>query len=141
MVDLDFKKLGGLIPVITQDYRTNEVLMMAFMNMESWEMTRKTGYVHYWSRSRGRLWKKGESSGNLQEVKEIRVDCDGDCLLVKINQIGEAACHTGYRSCFYRVVEGDSVNIRGKKVFDPADRYPDANKTDVNKAGADQDQR
>jgi phosphoribosyl-AMP cyclohydrolase len=123
MVDLDFEKLGGLIPVIAQDYKTNEVLMMAYMNRESWEMTRKTGYAHYWSRSRDRLWKKGETSGNLQEVKEIRVDCDGDCLLLKINQIGEAACHTGYRSCFYKVVDGDSLNIKGRKVFDPVDKY------------------
>ena len=127
MVDLDFEKLGGLIPVIAQDFKTNEVLMMAFMNRESWEMTAKTGYVHYWSRSRDRIWKKGESSGNLQEVKEIRVDCDGDCVLVKINQIGGAACHTGYRSCFYKVVEGDSLIIKGRKVFDPADIYGKVN--------------
>ena len=125
MVELDFEKLGGLIPVIAQDYKTNEVLMMAFMNIESWEMTRETGYVHYWSRSRDCLWKKGESSGNLQEVKEIRVDCDGDCILLKINQIGEAACHTGYRSCFYKKVEGDKIIINGSKVFDPAEKYGD----------------
>ena len=127
MVDLDFEKLGGLIPVIAQDYKTNEVLMLAFMNSESWEMTSKTGYVHYWSRSRNCLWKKGESSGNLQEVKEIRVDCDSDCILIKINQIGDAACHTGYRSCFYKKVEGDKVIIKGRKVFDPAEKYADVN--------------
>jgi len=127
MVELDFEKLGGLIPVIAQDYKTNEVLMMAFMNSESWEMTRETGYVHYWSRSRNCLWKKGESSGNLQEVKEIRVDCDSDCILLKINQIGDAACHTGYRSCFYKKVEDDKVIITGRKVFDPAEKYAGIN--------------
>ena len=127
MVDLDFTKFGGLIPVIAQDYKTNEVLMMAFMNIESWELTVKTGYVHYWSRSRNCLWKKGESSGNLQEVKEIRVDCDSDCILIKINQIGDAACHTGYRSCFYKKVEDDKIVISGRKVFDPAEKYADVN--------------
>ncbi len=127
MVELDFEKLGGLIPVIAQDYKTNEVLMMAFMNSESWEMTAKTGYVHYWSRSRNCLWKKGESSGNIQEVKEIRVDCDSDCILIKINQIGDAACHTGYRSCFYKKVEGDKIIINGSKVFDPAEKYAGVN--------------
>jgi phosphoribosyl-AMP cyclohydrolase len=127
MADLDFEKLGGLIPVIAQDYKTNEVLMMAFMNIESWELTIKTGYVHYWSRSRNCLWKKGELSGNLQEVKEIRVDCDSDCVLIKINQIGDAACHKGYRSCFYKKVEGDKVIINGRKVFEPAEKYADVN--------------
>ena len=127
MVDLDFEKLGGLIPVIAQDHQTNEVLMMAFMNVESWNLTVKTGYVHYWSRSRNCLWKKGESSGNLQEVKEIRIDCDSDCILIKINQIGDAACHTGYRSCFYKKVEDDKVIINGRKIFDPAEKYTDVN--------------
>ena len=127
MVDLDFEKLGGLIPVIAQDHQTKEVLMMAFMNVESWNLTVKTGYVHYWSRSRNCLWKKGESSGNLQEVKEIRIDCDSDCILIKINQIGDAACHTGYRSCFYKKVEDDKIVINGRKVFDPAEKYTDVN--------------
>ena len=97
--------------------------MMAFMNAEAWDLTRSTGIVHYYSRSRNKLWKKGESSGNIQEVKEIRVDCDNDCVLVKVNQIGEAACHTGYVSCFYRVLEGDTVRIDGTKVFDPETVY------------------
>ncbi len=83
--------------------------MMAFINRESWELTLSTGIVHYWSRSRGKLWKKGESSGNVQEVKEIRVDCDNDCVLLKIDQIGKARCHTGFRSCFNRVVKGDAL--------------------------------
>ena len=123
MIQLDFDKTGGLIPVIAQDHVSGEVLMMAFVNRESWELTVKTGIVHYWSRSRNKLWKKGESSGNIQEVKEIRVDCDNDCLLIKVNQVGDAACHTGYRSCFYRVVEGGSGRIDGVKVFDPKDKY------------------
>ena len=123
MIELDFNKLNGLIPVIAQDYKTGEVLMMAFMNEESWELTRKTGIVHYWSRSRSKLWKKGESSGNMQEVKEIRIDCDNDCVLIKVNQIGDAACHTGYRSCFYRVIDGDSIKIDGEKIFDPDEVY------------------
>ena len=123
MIELDFDKLGGLIPVIAQDYSTHEVLMMAFMNREAWERTWETGYVHYYSRSRKTLWKKGEQSGNIQEVKEIRVDCDNDCLLIKVNQVGRAACHKGYRSCFYRVVSSDGLTIDGEKVFDPEERY------------------
>ena len=86
-------------------------------------MTLKSGIVHYWSRSRKKLWKKGESSGNIQEVKEIRVDCDNDCILVKINQVGDAACHTGFRSCFYRIVAGDEIREDGVKVFNPEDKY------------------
>ena len=123
MISLDFEKSGGLIPAIAQDYRTGEVLMMAFINGESWELTLKTGVVHYWSRSRNKLWKKGEESGNVQEVKEIRVDCDNDCVLFKVNQIGDAACHTGYRSCFYRVVRNGELSIDGEKVFDPDKVY------------------
>ena len=125
MIELNFDKLGGVIPVIAQEYKTGEVLMMAFMNREAWEHTLRTGYVHYWSRSRGKLWKKGESSGNLQEVHEIRVDCDSDCLLVMVRQIGDAACHTGFRSCFYRVVKGDELLIDGEKIFDPEKVYGD----------------
>lgn len=125
MIELDFEKSGGLIPAIAQDYRTGEVLMMAFVNRESWELTLSTGIVHYWSRSRNTLWKKGESSGNVQKVMEIRVDCDNDCVLLKIDQIGEAACHTGFRSCFYRVVKGDSLLEDGVKVFDPETVYGD----------------
>jgi phosphoribosyl-AMP cyclohydrolase len=124
MIELDFDKLGGLIPVITQDHETGEVLMQAYMNPRAWELTRETGYAHYWSRSRGVLWKKGESSGNLQEVREIRVDCDNDCLLLRVRQHGGAACHTGHRSCFYRVVNGGELREDGKRVFDPGERKP-----------------
>ena len=125
MIELDFDKQEGLVPVIAQDHETNEVLMVAYMNRESWELTLETGIVHYWSRSRNKLWKKGESSGNVQEVKEIRVDCDNDTLVIKVNQIGDAACHEGYRSCFFRVVEGDELKVVGERIFDPKDVYGD----------------
>ena len=113
MISLDFSKLDGLVPAVAQDWRTGEVLMVAFMNRESWELTLKTGIMHYWSRSRGKLWKKGETSGNIQEVKELRIDCDEDCVLARVRQVGETACHTGYRSCFHRIVEGDGLRIDG----------------------------
>lgn len=115
MVELDFEKMNGLVPAIAQDYRTGEILMVAFMNKEAWELTVKTGIVHYWSRSRNELWKKGETSGNIQKVKEIRIDCDNDCVLVKVEQVGDVACHTGNRSCFYRVLQGDELKIDGVK--------------------------
>jgi len=123
MTVLDFSKLDGLVPAVAQDWETGEVLMVAFMNSEAWERTLSTGLMHYWSRSRRALWKKGESSGNAQEVRELRVDCDGDSVLAKVRQIGGAACHTGYRSCFHRVVEGGAVRLDGVKVFDPAEKY------------------
>jgi len=125
MIELDFKKMNGLIPAIAQDEKTGEVLMMAYMNRESWELTLKTGVVHYWSRSRNQLWKKGESSGNVQEVKEIRVDCDDDTVLIKVNQIGDAACHTGYRSCFFRVIKDGKLTEDGEKIFNPDEVYGD----------------
>ncbi len=122
-MELDFEKSGGLIPAIAQDAATGEVLMMAYINPESWQATLATGIAHYWSRSRNKLWKKGESSGNVQEVREIRVDCDSDCVLFRVNQIGGAACHTGYRSCFYRVVRGGALVVDGERVFDPDTVY------------------
>jgi phosphoribosyl-AMP cyclohydrolase len=123
MIELDFEKMNGLVPAIAQDCKSGEVLMMAFMNREAWELTQKTGIVHYWSRSRNELWKKGESSGNIQEVREIRIDCDSDCVLLKINQIGDAACHTGYRSCFFTVIRDGKSVTDGIKVFNPEDKY------------------
>lgn len=123
MVELDFKKLDGLVPVIAQDWRTGEVLMQAYANPEAWRLTLETGIVHYWSRSRNKLWKKGESSGNLQKVKEIRVDCDEDCVLIKVEQIGGAACHLGYRSCFHRKLEKGGLVVDGVQVFDPDKVY------------------
>jgi phosphoribosyl-AMP cyclohydrolase len=123
MIELDFEKAGGLIPVVIQDNESGEVLMMAYMDRTAWEKTIETGLVHYFSRSRNKLWKKGESSGNVQEVKEIRIDCDNDCILIKINQVGRAACHTGYVSCFYRVLENNHLKIDGEKVFNPEEKY------------------
>ncbi len=123
MIKPDFEKQGGLVPVIAQDYKTGKVLMIAFMNQQAWDLTQATGIVHYWSRSRKKLWKKGETSGNLQEVKEIRIDCDNDALLIKVDQKGGAACHEGYVSCFYRVVKGQEVTIDEERVFEPEDVY------------------
>ncbi|RLG38833.1 MAG: phosphoribosyl-AMP cyclohydrolase [Candidatus Alkanophagales archaeon] len=108
-----------LIHAIAQDYKTGEVLMLAHMNREALEKTLETGVAHYWSRSRKKLWKKGETSGHLQIVREILVDCDGDALLLKVEQVG-GACHTGYRSCFFRTLNGKVV---GKKVFEPEEKY------------------
>jgi phosphoribosyl-AMP cyclohydrolase len=115
----------GLIPAIAQDDATGEILMMAWMNEESLRLTLSTGNAVYWSRSRKKLWKKGEESGNVQEVKSIRFDCDADVLLVRINQIGGAACHTGHRSCFYReVTEGGNNWVETADiVFDPTTVY------------------
>jgi phosphoribosyl-AMP cyclohydrolase len=121
-VDLDFDKLGGLIPVVVQDYTSGEVLMMAFMNRQAWEETLKTRRATYWSRSRNELWVKGETSGNLQEVKEIYVDCDADTVLLKVIQTG-GACHTGHRSCFYRRLEGEELKEVEGRVFDPDEVY------------------
>ena len=104
MIEPDFSKMGGLIPAIAQDFETGEILMQAYMSRESWEETLKSGYAVYYSRSRKELWKKGATSGNLQEVKEILLDCDFDSIVLKINQIGGIACHTGKRSCFFNKI-------------------------------------
>ena len=123
MIELAFEKMGGLIPAIAQDYTTGEVLMMAYMNAEAWEQTLATGQATYYSRSRQTLWVKGLTSGNIQKVKEIRVDCDRDTVLLKVEQMGGAACHTGYASCFYRQVEADRLITIGTPVFDPKEVY------------------
>ncbi len=123
MIEIDFKKGDGLIPVIIQDEATHQVLMLGYMNQESWEETLKTGKVTFWSRSRRKLWLKGETSGHVQEVKGIYLDCDGDTLLIKVNQIGGAACHTGYKSCFHYRHEKGEWKIFGKKIFDPKEVY------------------
>lgn len=115
----DIKFEDGLITAIAQDYKTGEVLMVAFMDREALEKTIETRKAHYWSRSRRKLWKKGESSGNEQVVREILMDCDGDAVLLKVEQQG-GACHTGYRSCFYRNIEG---KVKGEKVFEPDEVY------------------
>ncbi len=120
---VDFEKLGGLVPVIAQDHETGDVLMMAYMNREAFEETLRTGRVCYFSRSRNSLWRKGEESGNVQEVHGIYVDCDADAVLVKVRQIGGAACHEGYRSCFFRRVADDELQVVAERVFDPAEVY------------------
>lgn len=125
MIELDFSKSAdGLIPAIAQDYQTGEVLMLGYMNREAWEQTLKTGIATYWTRSRKRLWVKGESSGNIQKIHEILVDCDRDTVLLKVEQVGGAACHEGYPSCFFRKVtpEGE-LRVIEERVFDPADVY------------------
>ena len=123
MIELDFSKYGGLIPAIAQDFRTGEVLMLANINPESWQETLATGRAVYYSRSRKRLWRKGEESGNVQLIREIFVDCDGDSVIFKVEQIGGAACHTGHRSCFYRKVDGGTLVETGETVFDPKKVY------------------
>ena len=120
---IDFDKLGGLVPVIAQDDATGDVLMLAYMNREAFEETLRTGRVCYFSRSRNRLWRKGEESGHVQELKSIYFDCDADTILVKVHQIGGAACHEGYRSCFFRRIDGDQITIIGERVFDPKQVY------------------
>jgi phosphoribosyl-AMP cyclohydrolase len=119
----DFDKSGGLLPAIAQDAATGQVLMLAWMNREAWEETLRTRRAVYYSRSRSRLWRKGEESGNVQEVKEVYLDCDADTILLKVHQIGGAACHEGYASCFFRRIEGDNVVVVGERLFDPEAVY------------------
>ncbi|MDR0932767.1 MAG: phosphoribosyl-AMP cyclohydrolase [Victivallales bacterium] len=123
MIELDFTKSGGLIPAIAQDAADGIVLMMAYINREAWEETLATGRAVYFSRSRNRLWRKGEESGNYQEIKEILVDCDSDTVIFKVEQKGGAACHTGHRSCFFRKVESDSLCEIAPIVFNPSKVY------------------
>jgi phosphoribosyl-AMP cyclohydrolase len=123
MLELDFEKTNGLIPVIAQDYKTNEVLMLAYMNETAFKETLKSGNATYYSRSRKALWKKGETSGHVQHVKEIRVDCDKDTVLLKVDQVGDAACHKGYKSCFFSKVVGNDLKVVESKIFDPKEVY------------------
>jgi phosphoribosyl-AMP cyclohydrolase len=120
---IDFEKAGGLVPAIAQDADTGEVLMLAWMNREAYEETIRTGRACYYSRSRGRLWRKGEESGHVQEVRGVYVDCDADTVLLKVHQVGGAACHEGYKSCFFRRVQGDQVQVVAERVFDPKAVY------------------
>jgi phosphoribosyl-AMP cyclohydrolase len=119
----DFAKGDGLLPTIAQDAATGEVLMLAYMNPESYAETLATGRAVYFSRSRNKLWRKGEESGNVQEVKGIYFDCDADTILLKVHQIGGAACHEGYSSCFFRQVTPEGIQVIGERVFDPAEVY------------------
>ena len=119
MTDVELAFDGGLLPVVAQDAESGEVLMLAYADREALERTRETGLAHYRSRSRDELWQKGATSGHVQHVSEVRVDCDGDALLYRVSQEG-GACHTGYRSCFHRTADGEVV---GERVFDPEDVY------------------
>jgi len=120
---LDFSKIEGkLVPVIAQDYQSKEVLMLAFASRQAIKKTLETGYAHYFSRSRGKIWKKGETSGHFQEIKELITDCDNDSILIKIHQIG-AACHKGYYSCFYKELKDGELSIVKTKIFNPKEIY------------------
>ncbi len=119
----DFSKCDGLLPAIAQDEATGDVLMMAYMNEASYAETIRTGRAVYFSRSRGKLWRKGEESGNVQEVKAVFLDCDRDTILLSVKQIGDAACHKGYRTCFYRQVTPEGLKVIGTRVFDPDEVY------------------
>ncbi|MGB5218319.1 MAG: phosphoribosyl-AMP cyclohydrolase [Smithella sp.] len=123
MIEPNFSKGDGLVPAIVQDADTKDVLMMAYMNRESWAATLQTGKATFWSRSRQKLWLKGESSGNVQIVKAVFIDCDEDTILLHVKQIGNAACHTGYRSCFYRKLRGQDFVVVGEKIFNPEEVY------------------
>jgi len=123
MIELDFGKLNGLVPAVVQADDTGEVLMLGFMNREAWEETLRTGLATFYSRTRHTLWTKGKTSGNVQRVKEIRIDCDNDTILLRVDQVGGAACHTGYRSCFFKRVDNGTITIVGTPVFDPEEVY------------------
>lgn len=120
---LDFDKAGGLVPAIAQDAETGEVLMLAWMNREAFDETVKTHRAVYFSRSRNRLWRKGEESGNVQEVVGVYIDCDADTVLLKVRQIGGAACHEGYKSCFFRKLDDGELTVVGERIFDPKKVY------------------
>jgi phosphoribosyl-AMP cyclohydrolase len=124
MISLNFNKSEtGLLPAIAQDSVSGDVLMLAYINKESWEKTLVTGKAHYWSRSRNKIWLKGETSGHVQLVKEILVDCDEDTVIFKVEQLGGAACHKGYGSCFFKRVDGQELTVIGERIFDPNKVY------------------
>ncbi len=123
-MELAFEKLGGLIPGIVQDHDTGDVLMLGYLNTEALEETQRTGEVHFFSRSRNRLWKKGETSGHVLRVREVRIDCDADAILFLVDPVGPGVCHEGYRSCFYRSLESDGSSlVIADRVFVPMDIY------------------
>ncbi len=123
-MEIDFQKCGGLVPAIIQDECTGDVLMLGFMNAESFAETRRTGEAVFFSRSRNKLWKKGESSGHVLRVREIRVDCDADALLVRVEAIGPGVCHEGYWSCFFRKLDPDgSARVIAERTFAPEKVY------------------
>ena len=120
---IDFDKSGGLVPAIAQDADTGQVLMLAWMNRDAFDETVRTGRACYFSRSRNKLWRKGEESGNVQEVREISIDCDADTILLKVKQIGGAACHEGFASCFFRKLQDGELKVIGERIFDPKEVY------------------
>jgi len=122
-LEIDFQKQGGIVPVIAQDADTGEVLMLAYMNREAFEETVRSGHACYFSRSRNRLWRKGEESGHVQKVQSIYIDCDSDTLLLKVRQVGGAACHEGYKSCFFRQIIDGEPRVVAKRVFNPQAVY------------------
>ncbi len=123
-MEIDFRKSGGLVPAIIQDARSGDVLMLGFMNAESLEETQRTGEVVFFSRSRSKLWKKGESSGHVLRVRQLLVDCDADALLVRVEAVGPGVCHEGYRSCFFRSIEPDgSARVIAERTFAPEKVY------------------
>ena len=122
-VELNFSKMGGLIPAIVQDAASGDVLMLAFMDPQAWDLTLETGEAHYYSSTRKKVWRKGETSGHVQRVKAVYLDCDEDTVLLKVEQVGGAACHTGYRSCFYRRRQGEGWQAEGSLIFDPQEVY------------------
>ncbi len=123
MIEPNFNKSDGLVPAIVQDAETKDILMLAYMNRESWAATLQSGKATFWSRSRRKLWLKGESSGHVQVIKNIYIDCDEDTILLQVEQLGGAACHTGHRSCFYRKLAGEDFVVVGEKIFDPKEVY------------------
>ena len=123
-MDIAFEKSGGLVPAVVQDDLTGNVLMLGFMNAEALAETQRTGEVVFFSRSRNKLWKKGESSGHVLRVREMLVDCDADAILVKVDAVGPGVCHEGYRSCFFRTEAPDgTLKINAERTFDPAQVY------------------
>lgn len=123
-MEIDFNKSGGLVPAVIQDDATGEVLMLGFMNEESYKETRRAGEVVFFSRSRNKLWKKGESSGHVLKVREVRIDCDADALLVRVTPMGPGVCHEGYRSCFFRDLDENGVpRVVAERTFEPEAVY------------------
>lgn len=131
-MELAFEKSGGLLPAIIQDDRSGDVLMLGFMNAEAFDLTRSTREVVFFSRSRNKLWKKGESSGHVLKVRELRIDCDADALLVRVEPLGPGICHEGYRSCFFRSLgEDGGARTIAERTFDPEKVYRNAGKKAV----------
>lgn len=123
-MELAFEKLAGIVPAVIQDGTTNEVLMVGFLNAEAFSRTQASGEVHFFSRSRNRLWKKGETSGHVLKVKEVRIDCDGDTLLIRVDAMGPGVCHEGYRSCFFRELQSNGeAKVVEARTFEVADVY------------------